>query len=244
MASCVSRPPPGFKSTTEVKPLNFAWPAEYQKHLVTDRWKQQAIGVATDKCTSFVHEDMRVVAMSNKHVSVYAAGWLLNFTRRLLFKPLPDSKTSNYLDSTRCHLRFTAKQAPIQGTTEGSISHLTATRFACSSHDFVWRSLCRAVTMRPIAASSEVAHGIIGQSFAFKGQVNGKLDNYTAQEVTTNAQAEGAIEGVFTEYELAEPYDTHFKYEKFDAVGARPASSAPALTASTETSEATMVENA
>jgi len=68
-------------------------------------------------------------------------------------------------------------------------------------------------------------HGLIGQSYDGDGVgVSGKLDNYTAalSEVTTNAMAEGAIEGVAADYEMFDKFDTAFKYSRFDAVAAKP----------------------
>jgi len=61
-------------------------------------------------------------------------------------------------------------------------------------------------------------HGIIGQSFTPGLQLkDGKLDNYTdAAEVTTTAQAEGAIEGVYTDYEV-KAWSPVYKYSRFDA---------------------------
>ena len=63
------------------------------------------------------------------------------------------------------------------------------------------------------------AHGIVGQSFGFTSKVDGKVDNYTLddKEVTTAAQAEGAIEGVYTDYRIKSWFDTKFKFSLFDA---------------------------
>ena len=61
-------------------------------------------------------------------------------------------------------------------------------------------------------------HGIIGQSFVpGLAARDGKLDNYTgAAEVTTTAQAEGAIEGVYTDYEV-KAWSPYYMYSRFDA---------------------------
>jgi hypothetical protein len=99
------------------------------------------------------------------------------------------------------------------------------------------------VVMRPTSASALYSHGIIGQSFNGEARANpqdGKLDDYTAAEVTTTAQAEGAIEGVYTDYTLSAPFQTAFKYSRFDKTP--PVSSVATtfahLAASTETNEA------
>ena len=62
-------------------------------------------------------------------------------------------------------------------------------------------------------------HGIIGQSFdGNKLTVSGKLDKYgDAPSFTTSAQAEGAIEGVYTDYIVPSPFSTDFRYARFDA---------------------------
>ena len=86
--------------------------------------------------------------------------------------------------------------------------------------------------MRPITAEDDLAtkhgaynlsfvapHGIIGQSFdGSQLAVTGKQDQYTdAPEFTTSAQAEGAIEGNYTQYMLAAPFATTFAYDRFGA---------------------------
>ena len=122
---------------------------------------------------TFELEDVSVTADSKTHVLVRTAGWALAVTRRILFKPLPTSKTRNYLN----------------------------------------------VDVKPESADPRLAHGMLGQAFgpALLGRtVEGKLDNYSAAEVSTSAQAEGAIEGVYTDYKLATPFSTTFKYSRFD----------------------------
>jgi hypothetical protein len=82
----------------------------------------------------------------------------------------------------------------------------------------------------PLSVSStHVAHGILGQSFASALKLNGKVDDYVAKEVTTSAQAEGAIEGKYTDY-MTLPFDTKFKFSRFDA-SARPNAAAAAAAA-------------
>ncbi len=65
-------------------------------------------------------------------------------------------------------------------------------------------------------------HGIIGQ--AYDGDslaVDGKMDDHKASdESTTAAQAEGAIEGSWEDYIMASPFETDFKYSRFDATAA------------------------
>lgn len=124
---------------------------------------------------TFTMEDVNVTAVSGSKVVVRAASWEVSLTRRLLYKPLPESKTKNFLDIS-----------------------------------------VRRVYKDPKALAS---HGVIGQSFDPKHRIakDGKLDDYSKDEVTTTAQAEGAIEGVYTDYMVAAPYQTTFKYSLFDA---------------------------
>jgi len=66
-------------------------------------------------------------------------------------------------------------------------------------------------------------HGIFGQ--AYDGDnigVSGKVDTRRTVETTTVAQAEGAIEGVWSDYMVASPFATAFKYSRFDATEAKP----------------------
>ena len=72
------------------------------------------------------------------------------------------------------------------------------------------------------------AHGIVGQSYTSASVRHGKLDVYAIEEggragaatgplkpMTTSAQAEGAIEGVYTDYKLAGFLNTEFKYSRY-----------------------------
>uniref|UniRef100_A0A7S4BUE4 VWFD domain-containing protein n=1 Tax=Chrysotila carterae TaxID=13221 RepID=A0A7S4BUE4_CHRCT len=74
------------------------------------------------------------------------------------------------------------------------------------------------------AAHDAVApHGIIGQSFDGDDVgVDGKRDLARAEETTTEAQAEGAIEGNWRDYLLSSNFATDFKYSRFDATSAAP----------------------
>jgi len=71
------------------------------------------------------------------------------------------------------------------------------------------------------ADSDPVApHGLIGQSYDGDGQpVNGAVDDYSETEVTTEAMAEGAIEGHASDYKMSERFSTKFAYDRFDATG-------------------------
>jgi len=61
-------------------------------------------------------------------------------------------------------------------------------------------------------------HGLIGQSYDGDGlAVSGNTDAYTGTEVTTLAQAEGAIEGTAEDYRIASPFATTFKYSRFNS---------------------------
>jgi len=74
------------------------------------------------------------------------------------------------------------------------------------------------------------AHGIIGQSFRDATVRHGKLDEYYIWKtparadsdgmlppMTTSAQAEGAIEGVYTDYKLLSPWSTDFVFSHYDS---------------------------
>ena len=72
------------------------------------------------------------------------------------------------------------------------------------------------------------AHGIVGQSYRSVAVRNGKQDTYEtemarinelgfAPQMTTAAQAEGAIDGVHTDYKLVSPFSTNFSFSRFDA---------------------------
>jgi len=79
------------------------------------------------------------------------------------------------------------------------------------------------------------AHGIVGQSYRDATVRNGKLDDYGIHAtpeltdsdgmlppMTTSAQAEGAIEGVYTDYKLPSPFSTDFLYSQFNRIAQAP----------------------
>ena len=74
-------------------------------------------------------------------------------------------------------------------------------------------------TARGNAPARDKPHGLIGQSFATPGLVrNGKQDVYPfAGAYTTTAQAEGAIEGTASEYEMQSAFATEFAFSRFNA---------------------------
>jgi len=66
-------------------------------------------------------------------------------------------------------------------------------------------------------------HGIIGQSYDGDDVgVSGAEDDYrkAAVEMSTTAQAEGAIEGTYEDYKMEDPFSTDFKYSRYDQVQA------------------------
>jgi len=74
------------------------------------------------------------------------------------------------------------------------------------------------------ADSDPVApHGLIGQSYDGDGQgIDGAVDDYTPDEVTTQAMAEGAIEGVATDYKVGSKFAIDFRFSRFDKLSAKP----------------------
>ena len=92
-------------------------------------------------------------------------------------------------------------------------------------------------------AAHQPVHGVIGQSFDPKHRIhaNGKLDDYSTAEVTTSAQGEGAIEGVYTDYMLPSAHTTQFKFSCFNALRVAPTrtnATGQLVSAFTETNEA------
>ena len=74
--------------------------------------------------------------------------------------------------------------------------------------------------------SRDKPHGIIGQSYATPGRVrHGNKDIYPwTGTYTTRAQAEGAIEGTVSDYEVASAYATDFPFSRFNAARGAPTS--------------------
>lgn len=67
-------------------------------------------------------------------------------------------------------------------------------------------------------AARHLPHGIVGQSFSSALPRHGRVDVYPPEgHFTTSAQAEGAIEGEASMYEVGSPFETRFKFSRFDA---------------------------
>jgi len=72
-------------------------------------------------------------------------------------------------------------------------------------------------------AARYLPHGIVGQSFSTPTPRFGKVDRYPASgHFVTTAMAEGAIDGVAADYEVASPFDTSFSFSRFNAVVQEP----------------------
>ena len=76
------------------------------------------------------------------------------------------------------------------------------------------------VRVSPRGAWSVPPHGILGQSYG-RSRRDGRVDVYPESgEFTTSAMAEGALDGEASDYELAAPFDTTWRYSRFDDVRA------------------------
>ena len=75
------------------------------------------------------------------------------------------------------------------------------------------------------ALTRDKPHGIIGQSYATPGlERHGKKDVYPwAGSYTTSAQAEGAIDGTASDYEVVSAHATKFTFSRFAAAKGSPA---------------------
>ena len=81
------------------------------------------------------------------------------------------------------------------------------------------------VALEPLVAEEKFAakpHGLVGQSYdGSKVPRYGRVDQYPPLEVPaeykTAAMAEGSIEGVAADYQVADKYATQFKFSRFEA---------------------------
>jgi len=77
------------------------------------------------------------------------------------------------------------------------------------------------LAMKPTVRETDLSawpHGIIGQSYdGDDSPISGKQDDYSTPIVHTEAMAEGAIEGTWADYQVNSPFETRFKYSRFDA---------------------------
>ena len=89
------------------------------------------------------------------------------------------------------------------------------------------------LSLQPSTGKVVAPHGLIGQSFDGDSfAVDGKKDHYRelwwrqtsfkGREVTTEAQAEGAIEGTGGDYKLDDFFGIDFKYRRFEVAEAAP----------------------
>jgi len=83
-----------------------------------------------------------------------------------------------------------------------------------------------AIRPRKEVASLRVApHGLIGQTFDGDAMaIDGAVDDYSTDIVTTKAMGEGAIEGLPTDYEISrsDPFSPSFKYARYESEHAAP----------------------
>lgn len=108
----------------------------------------------------------------------------------------------------RWKFSVTSKEFPNAGSNPGKfLLHVNVDTLYDADHDVV------------------APHGLIGQSFDGDDVgIDGAQDDYrnAGAEMTTTAQAEGAIEGEGANYKVASGFATAFKYSRFDATAAAP----------------------
>ena len=79
------------------------------------------------------------------------------------------------------------------------------------------------ISIKQLQKHTILPHGILGQSYDDDNiGIDGNMDEYHDGEVTTTAQAEGAIEGHYLDYLMQKPFSSHFKYSRFNATINKP----------------------
>jgi len=159
-------------------------------------------GLGTQRLTSgsppLVVDDVRISVMKTgstaETLTVTTAGWSINATSRLIWRSAVPGKK-------QIDLAFMPRRDPLG--------------------------------VHPTKAKVVSPHGLIGQSFDGDGiAVDGKKDHYRelwwrqtsfkGNEIVTEAQAEGAIEGIGDDYRMDDFFATDFKYKRFDVSEAAP----------------------
>jgi len=159
-------------------------------------------GLGTQRLTSrsppLVVDDVRISVMKTGSTAetliVTTAGWSINATSRLIWHSAVPGKK-------QIDLAFMPRRDPLG--------------------------------VHPTKAKVVSPHGLIGQSFDGDGiAVDGKKDHYRelwwrqtsfkGNEIVTEAQAEGAIEGIGDDYRMDDFFATDFKYKRFDVSEAAP----------------------
>lgn len=91
----------------------------------------------------------------------------------------------------------------------------------CASGRCILNVQLNALPSYDVAADLVAPHGIIGQSFDGDGvPASGAVDDYSKDEVTTSAQAEGAIEGKGSEYKMSSKFSVDYVFSRFSAAAA------------------------
>jgi len=137
--------------------------------------------------------DLEAAQLRNGAAYVKAAGWEVVLQRHTLRMPIVDGMKAPKGHYTRYFMDMTYRLADRDPALVAKFGRSTV--------------------------GSIAPHGLIGQSFDGSNiAVSGKLDNYGDKPTfTTSAQAEGAIEGVYTDYIVPDPFSTLFKFSRFDA---------------------------
>jgi len=143
-------------------------------------------------------DGLEVLQLSGGRFVAHGAGWEVFVNRRRLRKPL------------------------IKGSKDAVPEGDASRWFLDISFNVLYNSKGDSEKFGRSTLGRTAPHGIVGQSFdGSLMAVSGKQDKYgDAPEFTTEAQAEGAIEGVFTDYVMPTPFATAFKYARFDTQGA------------------------
>eukprot|EP00966_Prymnesium_polylepis_P011938 274105-Prymnesium_polylepis.2 len=149
---------------------------------------------ACEKKTRMELTDVKIMQMSGGRLFAHAAGWEVFVQRHRVMKPMVNGTEVPINDRARSFLRVAFRVLDGDPKLVGKVGRSTVGRIA--------------------------PHGIVGQSCDGSNiTVSGRTDDYgDTPEFTTGAQAEGAIEGDYTDYITAGPFATAFKYARFDAI--------------------------
>lgn len=126
-------------------------------------------------------------------------------------------KYRNYIDFKFKKLRFTTKRKLYEmSTPEWEITVARKPVYNSLTENIRWRLDVRIKLLKQYGI--ENVHGIIGQTFQKnKSYKVGKTDNYTGKiYVKTSAQAEGIIDGIYTDYIIKNVLTHDYKYSMFE----------------------------
>jgi hypothetical protein len=114
-------------------------------------------------------------------------------------------------------VRFFSKSQTVVVIAQGWEFRLTKPRVEYPTRNSPCRRLEMSIVPRKFTPYTRAPHGLLGQSFdSNRLAVDGRQTNFEVAVVNMTEQAEGAIEGTYEDYIVRSPFDTDFKFTRYE----------------------------